>query len=151
MPQIEPQTRMPIEEANLGSEHHRSNLRATRWINNAGSAAFFLFVAMTLRPRGVRRGRRTPAWNKLPSPDLMLPLPPTRLLPYPSVGASSSPCGRAKNLDVAAFFLARHMKLLSASHQSSASGIADIPFKHKLIMLRSQDSGMPTISTTIIA
>jgi len=50
MPQIEPQTRMPIEEANLGSEHHRSNLRATRWINNAGSAAFFLFVAMTLRP-----------------------------------------------------------------------------------------------------
>jgi len=67
MPQIEPQTRMPIEEATLGSEHHRSNLRATRWINNAGSAAFFLFVAMTLRPRG---GRRTPAWNKLPSPDL---------------------------------------------------------------------------------
>jgi len=87
----------------------------------------------------------------LNSAALMLPLPPTRLLPYPSVGASSSPCGRAKNLDVAAFFLPRHMKLLSASHQSSASGIADIPFKHKLIMLRSQDSGMPTISTTIIA
>ena len=70
MPQIEPQTRMPIEEANLGSEHHRSNLCATRWINNAGSAGFFLFVAMTPQPRGVRRGRRTPAWNKLPSPDL---------------------------------------------------------------------------------
>jgi len=84
------------------------------------------------------------------STHLMLPLPPTRLLPYPSVGASSSPCGRAKNLDVATFFLPRHMKLLSASHQSSASGIADIPFKHKLIMLRSQDSGVPTISTTII-
>lgn len=95
-------------------------------------------------PAGVTPSRRY-------STHPMSPLPPTRLLPYPSVGASSSPCGRAKNLDVAAFFLPRHMKLLSASHQSSASGIADIPFKHKLIMLRSQDSGMPTISTTIIA